>query len=441
MVCFTETTVAVAIFIFLIWIDPLSAVVIVGGLGILVCSYYLTIRNRLRTLGELVKFHEGKTIQQVHQGLGSIKEIKILGHEEFFSKSFSKHLWGFICSERRHQVISQSPRFFIEIIMVMFVLGAMSLLLFSGKDLSSILVTFSLFAVAAIRIIPGVNRLTWAVTQLRFGMPSLEEIYSHIKLSEEYAIDMAEKKSVEKIIFKRQIELRDVTYLYKNSSTPSLDSVSFAISKRSCVGLVGSSGAGKTTLSDVLIGLLHPSQGEVLVDGKNIQRGLFSWQSQIGHVPQSIYLADDTVRGNVAFGVYLDCVEEKKIWGALELAQLDEFVRSLPNGLDTMVGENGVLLSGGQRQRIGIARALYHEPQVLVLDEATASLDNETERAFMQAIENLSGKKTVLLVAHRLTTVKRCDTILILDHGRLLDSGTYESLLEKSPEFRKMAQL
>ena len=317
----------------------------------------------------------------------------------------------------------------------------MSLLLFSGKDLSSILVTFSLFAVAAIRIIPGVNRLTWAVTQLRFGMPSLEEIYSHIKLSEEYAIDMAEKKSVEKIIFKRQIELRDVTYLYKNSSTPSLDSVSFAISKRSCVGLVGSSGAGKTTLSDVLIGLLHPSQGEVLVDGKNIQRGLFSWQSQIGHVPQSIYLADDTVRGNVAFGVYLDCVEEKKIWGALELAQLDEFVRSLPNGLDTMVGENGVLLSGGQRQRIGIARALYHEPQVLVLDEATASLDNETERAFMQAIENLSGKKTVLLVAHRLTTVKRCDTILILDHGRLLDSGTYESLLEKSPEFRKMAQL
>ena len=302
------------------------------------------------------------------------------------------------------------------------------------------MVTFSLFAVAVIRVIPGVNRLTYAVTQLRFCTPGLEEIYSHIKISEKYVTDITKKKTVEKMTFERQIELRNITYQHENSTTPSLKSVSLSIPKRSWVGLVGSSGAGKTTLSDVVTGLLNPSQGEVLVDGKNIQSGLFSWQTQIGHVPQFIYLTDDTVRSNVAFGVDRDSASDQKIWEALALAQLDEFVRDLPNGLDTRVGESGIHLSGGQRQRIGIARAVYHEPQVLVLDEATAALDNETERAFTEAIENLSGKKTILLIAHRLTTVKMCDVIFLLDYGQLLDSGTYESLLKKSPKFREMVR-
>mgnify|MGYP002024275502 CR=1 FL=1 len=205
--------------------------------------------------------------------------------------------------------------------------------------------------------------------------------------------------------------------------------------------MVGSSGAGKTTAVDLTLGLLKPLSGDVFVDGKDIHESLFSWQQQIGYVPQSIYLIDDSVRNNVAFGLDQNNIEEKKIWEALNLAQLDGFVRELPNGLNTIVGENGVRLSGGQKQRIGIARALYHEPQVLVLDEATSALDNKIERDFMKAIENLSGKKTIISVAHRLTTVKRCNTIFFLDHGHLSDSGTYESLLEKNPKFREMVQL
>lgn len=441
MVFFTEATLMLAIFILFVWVDPFSALVISGGLGILGGSYYRLVRGKMNDLGERIKLHDGKAIQQLYQGLSSIKEVKILGREEFFDKAFSKHLWGFTHANYINQVISQSPRYYNETIMVMLVLGTMSFYLFSGENLGSILVTFTLFAVAVIRIIPSANRITWAVTCLQVGIPSLEEVYSHLRFSEKYAANVIKKKPLNKMVFEREIELRNISYEYEGSSTLSLKSVFLTIPKKSWVGIVGPSGSGKTTVSDVIIGLLSPLRGEVLVDGKDIKNELLVWQMQIGYVPQSIFLADDTIQGNVAFGLDQNNIEEKKIWEALNLAQLDGFVRELPNGLNTIVGENGTRLSGGQKQRIGIARALYHEPQVLVLDEATSALDNKTERDFMKAIENLSGKKTIISVAHRLTTVKSCNTIFFLDHGHLSDSGTYESLLEKNPKFREMAQL
>jgi len=203
---------------------------------------------------------------------------------------------------------------------------------------------------------------------------------------------------------------------------------------------VGESGAGKSTALSLISGILKPTNGDVLVDGKDIHRGLFSWQQQIGYVPQSIYILDDTVRNNVAFGLKDDCISEEKTWEVLRLAQLDSFVKELPNGLDTLIGENGVRFSGGQRQRIGIARALYSEPQVLIMDEATAALDNETERAFIDDVGSLRRKCTIIWTAHRITSIKNCDIIFFIKHGRMIASGTYDSLLSESVEFRQMVQ-
>ncbi|MBT5471476.1 MAG: ABC transporter ATP-binding protein, partial [Nitrospina sp.] len=439
MVCVTEVMMTLAIFGLLVWVDPASAIVITLGQGILVGGYFFMVRRKLTALGEINKRCEGKTIQQVHQGLGSIKEVKILGQEDFFDKSYSSYLWGLTNSLRSELVIGNSVRFIVETITVVLVLGVMIALLQFGEYPSSVLTTFSLFAVAAVRLMPTINRFTVNLVQIRFGIPSLNEIYSHLKDCEKYVTDVGERKSAERMVFEHQVELVDVSFQYEDAPNLSLDSILLSIPKNSTVGLVGASGAGKTTVVDVIIGLLKPAKGKIMVDGKDIHESLFSWQRQIGYIPQSIYLADDTVKNNVAFGLPIESIDEDKVWKALELAQLDEFVRSAKDGLSTMVGENGVRLSGGQRQRIGIARALYYEPQILVMDEATAALDNETERVFMESVEKLGQKKTIIIIAHRLTTVKNCDTIFLLDQGRLIASGSYETLMSKSSEFRQMA--
>jgi len=392
-------------------------------------------------LGEDYKFHEGKIYQQVHQSLGSIKEIKILGREKFFNEIFCSHMWGYTYTYRISTMIGQSGRFIVESISIALVLGIVILLLSSGRHPSEVLVIFSLFAVALVRLIPTVNRLNWAITQIKFGIPSLDEVFAQFRNCEKLIEEVSSEKNVDSINFERQIEFRNVTHKYEDSDKRSLDSVSITIPKNNSVALVGSSGAGKTTVIDLLLGLLKPVSGEVLVDGKDMHQSLLSWQKQIGYVPQSIYLIDDTVRNNVAFGVKQELINDEKVWNALRLAQLESFVGELPENLDTMVGENGVRFSGGQRQRIGIARALYHDPQVLIMDEATAALDNETERALMESIEVLSGERTIVLIAHRITTVKKCDIIFFLSNGRLMAKGTYDSLLSTNDEFRQMAQV
>jgi ATP-binding cassette subfamily C protein len=230
-----------------------------------------------------------------------------------------------------------------------------------------------------------------------------------------------------------------VSYHYPSSEEEVLSEVSIEITQGTSVGLIGSSGAGKTTLVDVILGLLQPTEGKVLVDGVDIQQGLRGWQNQIGYIPQSIYLCDDTLRGNIAFGIPEEEISEEQVWSAVQLAQLQELVERLPQGLDTVVGERGVRLSGGQRQRVGIARALYHNPQVLVMDEATAALDNETEASIMEAVEKLSGEKTLIMIAHRLTTVKNCDCLYLMERGKVVDQGSYEELRDRNESFMRMA--
>ena len=337
------------------------------GLGIFLWGYHSLTKTKMTLFGEDFKYHEGKTYQQVYQSFSSIKEIKVLGLEKFFNEAFSLHMKKYTQAYSRSTVFTQSGKFIFETVGVSVLLGIMVLSMSSGKNPNTALATFSLFAVALVRLMPTVSSLNWAFTQIKFGIPSLNEVFDQLKKCEKLNKEKPNQKTIAgKLIFEDQIEFSKVTYRYEDAEKLSLDSVSFAIPKNSTVALVGSSGAGKTTAVDLTLGLLKPLSGVILVDGKDIHGSLFSWQQQIGYVPQSIYLLDDTVRNNVAFGMEHLHISDEKVWMALRLAQLEFFVNELPNGLDTLVGENGVRLSGGQRQRIGIARALYHEPQLLL---------------------------------------------------------------------------
>ena len=440
VICFTELMVVTGVVLLLVWVDPISAFTITSSSGIFLGGYYWFSRKTVRKLGKDSKYHEGKTYQQVYQSLNGIKEVKVSGKEGFFSEAFSRHLWKLTYSNCTATKIGFMGRYLVEGITISSILGVMIFFLNSGKSLDAILVTFSLFAVAAMRIIPSVNRLNWAFTTIGYGTPSLDEVFYHLNKNEKLVAEAFNGRTAESILFDGQIELRNVSHKYENSEKLSLDSFSLKIPKKSIVALVGESGAGKSTALSLISGILKPTNGDVLVDGKDIHRGLLSWQQQIGYIPQSIYVLDDTVRNNVAFGLKGDCISEEKIWEVLRLAQLDSFVKELPNGLDTLIGENGVRFSGGQRQRIGIARALYSEPKVLIMDEATAALDNETERAFIDDIGSLRRECTIIWTAHRITSIKNSDIIFFLNHGRMIASGTYDSLLSESVEFRQMVQ-
>ena len=246
-------------------------------------------------------------------------------------------------------------------------------------------------------------------------------------------------KTTKTLSFNSTIELHNISFKYDLSNKLALENICLQIPRRSSIGIVGPSGSGKTTLIDIILGLLETTEGEVRIDGENIAQNLSSWQKQIGYIPQHIYLSDDTIRCNVAFGIAEEKINDDMVWDALRMAQLDDFVKKLPEELETRVGERGARLSGGQRQRIGIARALFHNPALLIMDEATASLDNETERAFIQAIEKLSDEKTMIVIAHRLSTVENCNKILLLKDGKLMALGTYDELLGSNSDFQKMA--
>jgi ATP-binding cassette, subfamily B, bacterial PglK len=440
MVCVTELLVAMAMTIFLVWVDSTSAIAITVSLGVFLSIYLRIFKKKLARIGESNNYHEKKIYQHISESLGSIKEIKVSGQEGFFNRIFSSDMWGYADTYRMTTTISQSGRFIVETMTLSIVIGVMILLLNSGKNANDVLVSLSLYAVAAVRLIPTANRLSWAITQIKFGAPSLNKVFTHLKDCENLIEGITNEKTAGEIIFNQQIEFHDVTHKYESSKKYSLDSASLVIPKNNTVALVGSSGAGKTTAIGLILGLLKPTSGRVLVDGKEIHQSLRSWQKQIGYVPQFIYIADDTIKNNVAFGIEEKFIDQEKVWNALRLAQLDLFVAELPEKLDALVGENGTSFSGGQKQRLGIARALYHEPQVLIMDEATTALDNQTERAFINSIENISEERTIILITHRITTVQNCDIIFFLNHGKLISSGTYDYLFSENAEFRQMSR-
>ncbi|WP_201320473.1 ABC transporter ATP-binding protein [Pseudanabaena sp. lw0831] len=437
-----EIMVMSCITLLLVMVEPVASAIAAIFLGISIFWLNGTIRKQMSGQGLIRQEQSGQMIQWVNQSIGGIKETKVLGRETFFINAFTKSTEAFGKANLFVGLATQLPNLFIDTVLIASVLLIVILSLIQGRAIQSILPMLSLFAIAALRLMPSAKRIVSTITNIRYFKYSLDLICQDLASLEIRSISQQESNnfSAPEIQFKKLIELRNIHYLYPNAAQSSLSGISIEISRGQLIAFIGSSGAGKTTIVDIILGLLTPSQGEILVDGKNILTNLASWQQQIGYIPQSIYLSDDTIRNNIAFGLASHEINEEQVWAAIKASQLEELIYALPEQLDTLVGERGIRLSGGQRQRIGIARALYHNPEVIIMDEATAALDNTTEREFMQALEAMSRHKTMIMIAHRLSTVKNCDRLYFMKNGAVEDVGTYNELLSRNIEFQTMAQ-
>lgn len=426
LLLFTELMVLVGIAVFLLLVEPLGALIVAVVLGGAAWGFHRMTRERISRWGVERQLHDGLRIQHLQQGLGGAKDVKLLGRESDFLAQFHTHNIKSAHAWKLQSTLQSIPRLMFELLAVTGLAILVLSMLSQGRDMTSIVPTLGLFAAAAFRLMPSVNRVLGSVQTLRYSLPVVNTLYEEIKL---ISPEPASQKTSNPEVFKNELRLNDVTYHYHVATSPALDGISINIRKGKSVGLIGASGSGKSTLVDVILGLLTPSAGLVEVDGHDIQQGLRQWQDQIGYVPQSIYLTDDTFRRNVAFGLPNEQIDDLAVQRAIKAAQLDEFVSGLPEGLETLVGERGIRLSGGQRQRIGIARALYHDPAVLVLDEATSALDTVTENGVMEAVAALQGSKTIIIVAHRLSTVANCDRLFRLERGRVVEEGAPAEML------------
>ena len=427
LVLLTDGLVAIAMFALLIAVEPVGTLAVLLVFGLSTFVFQRTTRRRIDNWGYQVDYHETKILQHLQEGFGGAKDVKVLGRENEFLSQHEKHLGESIRINRIYNVILTLPRSFMEIITIVGLCLLVVSMVVRGRELADIVPILGLFAAAAFRVMPSINRLLMATQTLIFNRSIIASVYRDFLLD---SPDSLTVKSNTK--FASQLELVDVSFQYPTAATASLQSVSLVVKRGEAVGFVGPSGAGKSTLVDVILGLFAPTSGVVKVDGQDVQQNLRNWQNQIGYVPQAIYLTDDTLRRNVAFGLNDENIDDNLVRDAIRLAQLEEFVATLPEKLDTVVGERGVRLSGGQRQRIGIARALYHNPSVLVLDEATSSLDTPTEHGVMQAVQALQGSKTVLIVAHRLSTVEYCDRLYKIENARITEEGTFDEVVQRS---------
>ncbi len=420
MLLLTDGLVLIGIAILLLIAEPAGALGVLAVLGTAGFLFQYATRGALQRWGKARQHHEGKRIQHLQQGFGGIKEIKLLGREAELSAQYDIHNLGHARVVHRQNVLRQMPRLCFELLAIGGLAVLVIVMLRNGSQPEALLPTLGLFAAAAFRLMISANRILGAIQNVRYGSPVINTLDDAFSLFEG---SPSPKASEEPLTFTEAIELHQVSYRYPEASRESLIKLDIRIPWRNTVGFIGGSGAGKTTLVDLMLGLLPPVTGSVRVDGKDIRTNLPAWQSQIGYVPQTIYLADDTLRRNIAYCVPNQEISEAAVWDAVCAAQLEGLVSQLPQGLDTRVGEHGVRLSGGQRQRIGIARALYHNPAVLVLDEATSALDSNTEAEVMKSIAALHGEKTVIIIAHRLSTIEYCDWIYRLENGSIASQG------------------
>jgi ABC-type multidrug transport system fused ATPase/permease subunit len=418
LVAAAEACVTTGIAVLLIWMEPVGACVTGITLGLATWAMQSVLRDRIIRWGEQRQLSEGLRVQALQQGLGGAKEVKIFGREFEFLEHYRAAEQQASHAIQMQLFAAQIPRLWYELLAVAGVAALGIVLILQGASPATLISRLGLFAVAAFRLMPSLYRLVAGLQTIRFLEPSVN------MLSAELALPRipAEGNPGSRFSFHKGICLQDVSYSYPMASQPALSRVSLSISRGSAVGIIGDSGAGKSTLIDLILGLLEPDSGCISVDDRDIGTDLRAWQNNIGYVPQSIYLTDDTIRANVAFGVPSASIDAAAVHRSLEAAQLTDFVTSLPDGVNTLVGERGVRLSGGQRQRIGIARALYWDPPLLVLDEATSALDTATERGVMDAVNRLHGAKTLIIIAHRLSTVSRCDEVFKLSQGKLVQT-------------------
>jgi ATP-binding cassette, subfamily B, bacterial PglK len=421
--------IAILLIILLVIADPKLALIVGISFSLAYALIFYFIRSYLNKIGEKsLKNNEIRFIS-VSEAFGAVKEVKIGGLEDAFIKLFSNSAKTFAITQTLAEIISQLPRYILEIIAFGGILLMILYLISQFGTFNESIPILSLYVFAGYRLMPALQQIYASFTKLAFVGPSLDKLYYDLKSLKNF--NEIHDEGI--LSFNKMITLNNIYYNYPKSSRTALRDINLSIPIKSTVGLVGATGSGKTTTVDIILGLLEPQKGTLKVDDKSItKQNLRSWQQSIGYVPQHIYLSDDTIAANIAFGVETKYINQEAVERASKMASLHEFViNELPKKYETTIGERGVRLSGGQRQRIGIARALYNKPQILILDEATSALDTNTERAVMEAVNNLNKEITIILIAHRLNTVKNCDKIFLLEKGELKDEGSFDELLNK----------
>lgn len=421
----SELAVVAGIFLLLLFVEPVGAASVAIFFVVAGLIFYGVTSGKVADLGRKRHFYDELKLRHLQQALGGVKEIKVSRSEKHFVETYRLSADESSRVGMWSVVLQNIPRLWIELLAVAGLGTLICTMIVTGQEFNKIVPVVGVFSAAAFRLMPSANRILGAIGMLKFGAPAIDVV-------SELALEMNEQnvkyQDVDNLSFKK-LELRDVTFRYPERDIDSIKKLNLVITKGSYLGIVGSSGAGKSTLIDLLLGLLEPVEGEILIDGQNISKVLSCWQKGIGYVPQSIYLLDDTLKSNIAFGIKEEDIDSEKLELALKQANLKDFVDTLSEGIDTIVGERGARLSGGQRQRVGLARALYNNPDLLILDEATSALDTDTEIEIMREINQLKGIRTILVIAHRLSTVEKCDTIIELKDGALIRSGAPAEML------------
>lgn len=431
----SEFLISILLCLYLLIMDPFITVAVVAILGVFTLLYLILFRNKAKEYGKTNQIYDGKMHQSINQALGAVKDIKILHREKYFVDAFTGCGSKKMRAVRNNNVLGNAPKYVIETVCIGAILLVLMFKLYQGENLNDMIPQLAAFAVAAFKLLPSVSKINNYINLVSFLRPSVDLIYRDIRETEDmvdYEIkDRAQSDDVYAGNHPSVIEISHVSYRYPHTEKDVVSDVSFEIPLGAAVGLIGPSGAGKSTIADVILGILTPTEGSVHYGTMNVHEHPIKWSRKLAYIPQAIFLADESIRSNVAFGIKEDEIDDAKVWAALEEAQLKEFVEKLPDGLDTMTGERGVRLSGGQRQRIGIARALYDNPEILVLDEATSALDSETESAVMEAIDRLQGRKTLIIIAHRLTTIRNCQVVFKVDGGKIEKVENKEELQTK----------
>lgn len=426
----------IALAAFLFFVNPLGTVIILVSVAALYGLIYFFVRSTLRRLGSERFSLNAKRARIVSEAFWGIKETKLAGSEIVFADEYSIPSRRLAKNDSLHEVIGDIPKFSLEAAafsaMVLFVLFSVR----NSGGFQNAAATVSLYAYAGYRLMPSLQNIFKAVTKLKYGVPTAEKIIAEFESVR--TAETIRRRSLSRLPFEKEIRLTNASFIYPNSHRRVINELSVTIQSRSTVGFAGKTGSGKTTLIDILLGLLELESGDFTVDESRVDKTVISeWQSNLGYVPQNIYLSNASIAENIAFGERVDMIDLLAVEKAARMAQIHDFIMTeLKNGYSTMIGERGIRLSGGQRQRIGIARALYRDPKVLVLDEATSALDGTTEEAVMDAIDSLAGKRTIVIIAHRLSTLKKCDVIHIMEKGQIIDYGSFDELRNRNPNFK-----
>ena len=412
----SELVVSLCLGVFLLITDWKMCLLMVLLLGVLTLINVKVIKKHLNIAGEGSRITQAGMYKWILQGASGIKDVKVLRKEYYFTDRYSDSAEGYADNQIKYNVLTNLPRLLIEAVAILGILIYVMISMLMGVNIASLMTTIAAFAVAAMRLLPSVNRLNTYIANIAYFEPALDFIYENVNtkgLSEENVLitHNPTEEYVPALTFKDSIELRDITFAYPNTDKNIFTHADMSVPMGTSVGVVGASGAGKSTIVDIMLGLLEVKSGEIMCDGIDAMEHYPEWLSHIGYIPQTIYMLDDSIRRNIAFGVDDSDIDDDRVWAVLKEAQMMDFVKDLPDGLDAQIGERGVRISGGQRQRLGIARALYHNPQILIFDEATSALDNDTETAIMDAIDSLHGQKTMVIIAHRLRTIENCDII------------------------------